>query len=48
MTDGGLCSNNLCFKAWASNPLSARLYYAVRGHFVNYVSNTNAHSTLGG
>ena len=40
VTDGVLCSNKVCFKAWVSNPLSARLYYAARCQFVNDVSYT--------
>jgi len=39
-TDGVLCSNKLCFKAWVSNPLSDRLYNAARCQFVNDVSYT--------
>jgi hypothetical protein len=37
VTDGSSCSNNLRFKAWVSNPLSARLYYAARAQFLNRV-----------
>jgi hypothetical protein len=40
VTVGCICSNNLCFKAWVSNPLSATLHYAARGHFVNDVCTT--------
>jgi hypothetical protein len=40
VTDGGLCSNNLCFKAWVSDPLAAMLYYAARGHLINDISTT--------
>jgi hypothetical protein len=37
VTDGSLCSNNLCLKVSVSNLLSSYLYYTARGHFVNYV-----------
>jgi hypothetical protein len=40
VTDGRLCSNNLCFKTWVSKALSAMFYYAARGHFVNDVFTT--------